>query len=127
MASTTETNAPSGKYEKYLEDRIAETSQQVKWVELLSFFLFLTLFVLGTLFVLCLVDAWILELHVWMRWSALLLLASGSLLLAIFKAIPFLRHRINPLYAARKLEEGRPELKNSVINYLTTQLIYHFG
>ena len=121
MASTTDTNAPSGKYEKYLEDRIAETSQQVKWVELLSFFLFLTLFVLGTLFVLCLVDAWILELHVWMRWSALLLLASGSLLLAIFKAIPFLRHRINPLYAARKLEEGRPELKNSVINYLTTR------
>lgn len=111
----------STRYDQYLEERIEQTASQVRWVDLLSFFLYLTIFVLGFLFLLCLVDAWIWPLSVFFRWIALLVLAGGSLGYAVFRAAPYFIHRVNPLYAAKKLEEGRPELKNSVINYLTTE------
>ena len=46
---------------------------------MLSFFLMLAVFVLGALFTLCLVDAWVMELSVAMRWVALMILGLGSL------------------------------------------------
>ena len=120
MATSTESSkSVQNKYEKYLDERIAQTAQQVKWVELLSFFLVLAIFVFGLLLFLCIVDAWVVELRVWMRWTALMALALGSVTLVVLKVFPFFWHKVNPLYAAKKLEEGRPELKNSVINYLT--------
>ena len=122
MASSTEpTSSSPDKYDQYLKDRITQTISQVKWIELLSYFLMLSVLLLSTLFVLCLVDAWIFELQVWMRWASLTVLAAGAIAFSIYKALPFLLWRVNPRYAARKLEEGRPELKNSVINYLTTE------
>ncbi|MEC9094903.1 MAG: hypothetical protein VX438_19500, partial [Planctomycetota bacterium] len=122
MASSTNTRAQNpDKYDKYLDERITQTATQVKWVELLSFFLTVAIFVLGVLFLLCVLDAWVLELRVWMRWSALVLLTFGSLVYSLYRILPFCLHRVNPLYAAKRLEQGRPELKNSVINYLTTE------
>ncbi len=47
---------------------------------------------------------------------------AGSIAFLVIAMFPFLFRRINPLYAAQKIEEGRPELKNSVINYLTTRI-----
>lgn len=121
MASSTNSSSTApDKYDQYLKERLAQTISQVKWVELLSFFLTLAVFVLGALFVLCLIDAWVVELNIWARWGALTVLAAGVIGFSIYKALPFLLWRVNPRYAAKKLEEGRPELKNSVINYLTT-------
>ena len=123
MASSTEpTNSNEARFESFIEDRIAQTAQQVRWVDFFSFSLILTIGLLSALFVLCIVDAWIIELQPWMRWSAFGLMIAGSIAFLVIAMFPFLFRRINPLYAAQKIEEGRPELKNSVINYLTTRI-----
>ncbi|MDG2471178.1 MAG: hypothetical protein P8M80_17980, partial [Pirellulaceae bacterium] len=124
MASSSESeNLPGNRFENFLNERISKTAQQVKWVDLFSITLLLTIGVLGFLFALCLVDAWIIELQLWMRWTAFALVFCGVAAFFVFFLLPLFVKRINPLYAAKKIEDSRPELKNSVINYLSTSLI----
>ena len=74
--------------------------------------------VLAFLLLVSLVDHWILDLGMAGRWIALLLLAAFVVFFFFFQIAPLLLHKINPLYAARAIEEGTPALKNSLINFL---------
>ena len=44
---------------------------------------------------------------------------AGVLWYAVRSLLPLVLYRVNPLYAARTIEETKPSLKNSLINYLT--------
>lgn len=74
--------------------------------------------VLGLLLVASIVDHWIVDLGLLGRWALFALLLVFVSVFSVFRVVPVLLHRINPLYAARAIEEGTPSLKNSLINFL---------
>lgn len=101
-----------------VDQRIHQTSRQVKWVDLGVVTLRLTVLTILYLLALTAVDHWLMPLGAAARWVALL----GLLGLLAFNMhrylLPLLLRRINPVYAARTIETGTPTLKNSLVNYL---------
>jgi collagen type III alpha len=103
-----------------IEDRIHKTRRQVKGVDIIAGLLTLTVGALSYLFVTSLVDHWLVTggLGFWWRFLlwAILVIAAG---LYFVKALwPALVLKINPVYAARTIEQCKPTLKNSLINFL---------
>lgn len=107
--------------EALINAQLKRTRSQVKGVEfgqrvlklivgVLAFFLFATL-----------VDHWVVRegLPIWGRVILWLSLICGIIWYTIKSLLPLLLYRVNPLYAARTIEETKPSLKNSLINYLT--------
>jgi len=111
------TNGAAGG-EAYIERQIRRTRRQVKLVDLATSSMLLAAGVLGYLLLVTLVDHWVVGLNFWARLVALASLLGG---IAYFSAVaiwPLLIHPINPLYAARSIEQGATSLKNSLINFL---------
>ncbi len=106
--------------ETLIEDRILKTRRQVKGVDIIAGLLSLTVGVLLYLFFAALVDHWLVKggLGFWGRlalWT-ILIAAAGFY---FFKNLwPSLVLRINPVFAARTIEQSKPTLKNSLINFL---------
>jgi hypothetical protein len=109
---------PTSGYGESVERQLRQTQRQVKFVDLCTALMALVAGVVGYLLVISLIDHWIIGLGFFGR-----LLTLGTLLVGCAwhfskVVLPLITHRINPLYAARSIEQGTPSLKNSLINFL---------
>lgn len=107
-------------YETLIEQRLRHTGRQVKWVDIATGLLALAVGSLGYLFLVALVDHWVVPggLGSAARWllGSILLVGAGAYFLR--NVLPLLVHRINPVFAAQVIEQSRPSLKNSLINLI---------
>ncbi len=102
----------------FIRRKINQTRRSVKFAELMAG---LMLFVAGSLLyllTLALVDHWIVGLGFTARLVAFVLYLVGVATFLWVYVAPLLFHSINPLYAARIIEQGQPTLKNSLLNFL---------
>ncbi len=101
-----------------LHTHIVKTARFIKFLDVLV----LSITWVAGLFALwltaCLVDHWIVPLPVWARWAFWGLGIVGTSVLAVFYLLPLLLNRINPAYAARRIENLLPEFKNGLIAWL---------
>lgn len=103
--------------EQLIERKLGMAQRHVWWVEGLSLLAIWAAGVLGLLLVAALFDH-LIGLGVFGRLIFWLLFVGGSLYGLIAYGGPLLVRQINPLYAARTIEEARPALKNSLVNFL---------
>ncbi len=133
MATATEESEPVVKYDDFIDDRLDRTSFHLKTLDCVTGFIWLGLFVFGSLFALVLIDHWIVGLSFWARAISLIAIFGVATYLAVKQVIMPLVRSINPEYAALTVEQSHPEFKNGLINFLffrnrTDQLregVYH--
>ncbi|MEN6558259.1 MAG: hypothetical protein ABFC54_08785, partial [Thermoguttaceae bacterium] len=113
----TETVSPC---ESTIRRRIVRTQHQLKGVDLTGGVLTLLVGALVYLLAAAVIDHWLVDggLGFWGRWGLCLLFWIGVGVVFVRQLLPSLRWRIHPLYAASTLEQSRPSLKNSLINFL---------
>ena len=104
--------------ETFIKGQLAKTSAQVRAFDLSMSLIVLCTVLLGSLFILVLIDHWLWGLPTWMRIAGLAWIAGATAYAFWNQVLPSLTRRINPLYAAKTIEEGKPTLKNSLINFL---------
>ena len=103
-----------------IEDRILKTRRQVKGVDIIAGLLTLIVGTLTYLFVAALIDHWLVTggLGFWQRLLLWAILISAAGLYFVKYVWPSLVLSINPVFAARTIEQTKPTLKNSLINFL---------
>ncbi len=104
--------------DQYLLDQMNKTRAQVRLIDLFTAIMTLLACLTGALFLVALIDGWLIELSSWMRWTVLIALLAGGLVHTLLVIVPLVIRRINPVYAAKVVESARPEIKNGLINYL---------
>lgn len=102
----------------FIRQQIDRTRTQVKFVDLFSGFILLAIGLIGWLLLVAIVDAWLFDLGMVGRLFALLVLAGGSAFIFWQRILPALRGNVNPLFAAKTIEDGEPGYHNSLINLL---------
>lgn len=119
MASTFESPpiAPS-RESQLIERQLDVTRWNVRLVELGAAAVAWVASVLLYLLVVAVVDHWLMPLGTAGRFLALALLIGGTAAFFALILWPLLRREINPVYAARTIEESVPSLKNSLVNFL---------
>ncbi len=114
-------SAPTlGRYEEFIQKRLEHTRRQVRLVDVASGVVVLLAASLFFFLAVALADHWLFphglnffaRLILWGIWVAV----AG--LFAWRTVAPAVMHRINPVFAAQTIEQGRPTLKNSLINFL---------
>src|SRR5262245_54595320 len=105
-----------------LDDRLQRTMRAVKRIDLMTCLISLAALVVAYLLIMTLVDHWLVDLGFLARVVGLAVLAGATGLYLTVRILPLLLHRINPLYAARTIEDHEPELKNGLLNYLLARL-----
>ena len=75
----------------------------------------------------CIVDHWLVPLSDLGRWCFWIVAVSGTSWWVLTKFIPLLIHRINPAYAAKRIEHTLPEFKNGLISWLELDEISENG
>lgn len=113
MSTNTVTN------EVFIRDQIDQTRSQVKFVDLFGGIMLLAVAIIGWLLLVAIIDAWLFDLGIVGRLCALLVLVGGSIGWFVVKILPALVGRVNPLYAAKTIEDTQPSFKNRLINLLT--------
>ena len=103
-----------------IEDRIHKTRRQVKGVDIIAGLLTIVVGSLAYLFAAALVDHWLVTGGLGFGWRfllwAILIFAVG--VYCVKSLWPALALSINPVFAARTIEQCKPTLKNSLINFL---------
>ncbi|MCA9175283.1 MAG: hypothetical protein KDB14_12435 [Planctomycetales bacterium] len=115
MASTLPTTAD---FDGSIQSQLVETSRRLKAVDALAGAISWAGGVLFVLLLATMVDHWLLDLGGpgrLLAFSTLLVLTGWFI---VRKGAPLLLRRINPVYAAKSIEGGAPQIKNSLINYL---------
>lgn len=113
------TPPPSGVLpDRFIELQLDRTRRDVKLVDLSSAVMVLAAGVVGFLLVAAVIDHWVLPLAPWGRWLFLAALLLGVAWYGATVLAPLVLRRINPIYAARTIEQSEPSLRNSVINFL---------
>lgn len=107
-------------YELYIQDQLAKTRRQVKLVELSVAAIQLCVLVLGYVLLVVLIDHWLFAtgLGTWGRMLALAGLVGGGVGFFVWRVLPLIAARVNPIYAAHSIEQIQPASKNSLINFL---------
>lgn len=109
---------PPSPDELFIDDRLLRTRRQVKTVDLAAGILALAICVLVYLLAGAVADQWVVPggLGFWSR----LLFFAGLLAISSFwfvwRLLPLFLYRIDPVFAARTIEQARPSLKNGLIN-----------
>jgi hypothetical protein len=103
-----------------IQDRIYKTRRQVKGVDIIAGLLTLIVGALTYLFAAALADHWLVTggLGFWGRLVLWVILISAAGLYFVKFLWPSLVLSINPVFAARTIEQCKPSLKNSLINFL---------
>ncbi len=78
---------------------------------------------LGTIVAFVLIDHWVWPFNDFLRYAVWLVLVGGSLFWLIVRVAPYIRRSINPEYAAKRIEDTIPEMKDGLISWL--QLASH--
>ncbi|HIN94339.1 MAG TPA: hypothetical protein EYN03_01735, partial [Planctomycetes bacterium] len=124
MSSSTLESPPVAEQEsardndRFIRSQLNRTRFQVKVVELVASAMIIGTGLLIALLSLAIIDHWILPLGPATRFIAWLAILGGSSYATIRLIGPLLFRSINPIYAARSIEEQTPSLKNSLINFL---------
>ncbi|HID77266.1 MAG TPA: hypothetical protein EYP56_14880, partial [Planctomycetaceae bacterium] len=112
--------APPTRYEVVVDRRLRRTRRQIRGVDIATGLLSLTAVSLAYLWLAALADHWIVPGG--LGRGGRYVLAIGFLALAGFCfwrfVLPVLRHPINPLFAAKVIEDSQPSLKNNLLNLL---------
>ena len=117
---TTRTTVRHVDYDKYIDKQLRRTRRQVRTVDLSSAILILVAGVLGYLLLATLVDHWLVSggLGYAGRTLAWAICLTAAVTWTGYILLPLVFRRINPVYAAHAIEESRPTLKNSLVNFL---------
>ncbi|MEM7781989.1 MAG: hypothetical protein AAF623_01330 [Planctomycetota bacterium] len=112
------TPAQATRVKHYVDEQLKKTREQVKTVDLVYticvwFAATIAFFVLAAI-----VDGWIWSFNHFARWFCLIGLTGGSLAYFFLVVFPLIFKKINPVYAAKMIEESKPGFKNSVVNYV---------
>ena len=124
MATGTTAESAAGanadRYQNYIEQQLDKTRTYVRTVDVAAAITTLLIGMFGVMLVAAIVDHWLVPggLGAVGRWLFFLALAAGAIYYTVAYVLPLLVRRINPLYAARALEQSEPTLKNSLINFL---------
>lgn len=114
-------NAPTqGRYADFIQKRMEHIRRQVRLVDVaISLMLLATASLLFFLAV-AVLDQWVFQhgLSFLARLGLFALWVAGAGAFAWRYLVPPLVNRINPVFAAQTIEQGRPTLKNSLINFL---------
>lgn len=105
-------------YDQIIESQLLKTRRRVKWVDLATVAMGLAGGVLLFVLLLVLIDHWVFDLGRGGRLAALVVLLAGVGFYTAAVLVPLFRRGINPVYAARAIEQSDPSLKNSLINFL---------
>ena len=108
------------RYEDFIESKIQSTRWMVKAVDLATALVTLVASVLAYLLVVAVAEHWIVSggFSIAARTALFTVLVIGIGFFAFRRVWPLLIRAINPVYAARAIEQGSPSLKNSLINLL---------
>ncbi|PQO29182.1 hypothetical protein C5Y96_15650 [Blastopirellula marina] len=98
--------------------KINRTRRSVKLAELVAGILLFAAGSLLFLLTLAVIDHWIVGLNFAARLLAFLVYVVAAIGFLWIYVAPLLIHSINPLYAAKMIEQGQPKLKNSLLNFL---------
>ncbi len=103
----------------FVDRQLQRAMTQVRIIDMVGGFLMWGSLTLGFLLMLAITDAWIFPLSVTARVIALILIVGVSLLYLFRSIWPLVTRRINPMFAAKMLEEGQQDLNNSLVNFLS--------
>jgi len=98
--------------------KINRTRRSVKLAELVAGILLFAAGSLLFLLTLAVVDHWIGGLNFAARLMAFLVYVVAAVGFLWIYVAPLLVHSINPMYAAKMIEQGQPTLKNSLLNFM---------
>jgi hypothetical protein len=109
-----------GRYEDFIQKRLEQTRQQVRLVDVASSLMWLASGSLVFFLAVALLDHWVFShglnfiarLALFTLWVGV----AGTYLWRYL--LPSLINRVNPVFAAQTIEQTRPTLKNSLINFL---------
>lgn len=113
-------SAEDEQLDRFIAERIGRTRNEVRLVEVFAGMMTWLASVLACLMALVVCDHWLVSggLGFWPRMLALGTLWVGSVVYGYRRIAPWMSGRINPVYAAQAIEQSRPGLKNSLINFL---------
>ena len=106
--------------EAFIDKRLRQTRRQLKGVDVAGGLMTLAAGMLAYLMFAAALDDWATTggLGFAARLLLLLGLVAGGGGYFVFRVLPPLVRRINPVFAAQTIEQSRPTLKNSLINFL---------
>ena len=109
-----------GRYEDFIQKRLEHTRRQVRLVDVASCLMLLVAASLLFFLVVAMLDHWVFRhgLSFIARLGLFSLWIAGAGAFAWRFLLPSLANRINPVFAAQTIEQSRPTLKNSLINFL---------
>ena len=105
-------------FDQYIERRVNKTRTHVKLVDLAAALMVLLVGTMSYLLVVAVVDHWVVGFSTMGRFVALVVLIGGVGCFVARYVVPLLIKRINPVYAARTIEQTAPALRNNLVNYL---------
>lgn len=105
-------------FDQYIERRVNKTRTHVKLVDLAAALMVLLVGTMSYLLVVAVVDHWVVGFSTMGRFVALVVLIGGVGCFVARYVVPLLIKRINPVYAARTIEQTAPTLRNNLVNYL---------
>ena len=103
----------------FVDRQLQRAMTHVRIIDMVGGFLMWGSLTLGFLLLLAITDAWIFPLSITARVIALILIVGLSLLYLFRSLWPLVTKRINPMFAAKMLEEGQQDLNNSLVNFLS--------
>ncbi len=108
------------RYEDFIEKRLEQTRRQVRLVDVAYNTMLLAVASLLFFLAVALLDHWVFQhgLNFLGRLALFALWVGGATAFVWRFLLPPLANRINPVFAAQTIEQGRPSLKNSLINFL---------
>ncbi len=110
-----------------LHQHLRKTASFIKFMDsLVLFFSWIAVMMLIWLFA-CGVDHWLWPLTSWGRWLFWSLGMVGSLWWLGWQLLPLVVRRINPVYAAKRIEHLVPEFKNGLISWLELEALPEHG
>jgi hypothetical protein len=108
------------KYDQYIDEQIRATRRTVKAVDLAAALVALASGVLAYLLAFALVEHWLVPsgFSVAVRYLLFAVLVGWTGVFAYRQLWPLVWRAINPVYAARTIEQSSPTLKNTLVNLL---------
>ena len=111
---------PPTESEVLIDRKLRQTRRQLRAVDVADGLIVLAVGALAYLLAAAVIDHWLLIGGIGKAWRLILFVGLVGTSGAFFarRVLPVLVHRINPIFAAHAIEESRPSLKNSLLNFL---------
>jgi len=107
----------AARYESELEQQLAQTTRRIRLNDVLTGALLLVAITLGYVAGMIAVDRWA-DVPAWGRQCGLVALLGTLGGVGYFTVLRPLRRAVNPLFAAKQVEDTLPDAKNSIVNYV---------